>query len=142
MRLFGHPVHVMLVHFPVALWPAHTALHVFASQLPAGVSAVAGFWLLVGGVGLGWLAAGFGAADLLEIWRAGDYSRLNSGITHAAINGAVLLGFTCLLAVEYSSYPEIRHGAGILATEAALLVAMGVGNYFGGAVIWPKTPRA
>lgn len=126
----------MLVHFPVALWPAHALLHLLASRLPAGVSAVAGFWLLSGGVALGWLAALAGASDLLTLWRTGDRSRLNSGILHGAINGSVLMGFTGLLALEFPSYPEIAHGGGFLALEIGLLVAMAVGNYFGAAVIW------
>lgn len=141
MRLFGHPVHVMLVHFPVALWPAHALLHLFASRLPAGVSAVAGFWLLAGGVILGWLAALLGVSDLLALWRTAERSRLNSAIVHGALNGSVLVGFTCLLALEFPNYPEIAHGGGFLATEVTLLVAMAVGNYFGAAVIWAKPQK-
>ena len=126
----------MLVHFPVALWPAHGALHLFATRLPSGVGAVAGFWLLAAGVGLGWMAACFGAMDLLALWRQRDEARFTAGVVHGAINGTVLIGFTSLLAAEIPSYPAIVHGGGFLAVEATLLVAMGVGNYFGGAVIW------
>jgi uncharacterized membrane protein len=128
----------MLVHFPVALWPAHAALHVFASRLPAGVGAVAGFWLLGAGVALGWLALCAGAFDLREFWRARDETRFNAGVVHGAVNGSVLLGFTCLLAAEYPSYPAIVHGVRFLLAEAALLVAMIVGNYFGAAIVWPR----
>lgn len=137
MRLFGHPVHAMLIHFPVALWPAHAAMHLFASRLPAGVGAVAGFWLLVAGVALGWLALGAGALDLWKFWRAREEKPLNVGIVHGAVNGSVLLGFTCLLAAEYPDYPTIVHGARFLLAEAALLVAMIVGNYVGATIVAP-----
>ena len=136
MRLLGHPVHVMLIHFPVALWPAHWLFHVFAARLPSGVAAASGLWLLAAGCVLGWLAAFFGALDLLELWRVSDARKLKSAFVHAVVNGAALLGFTVLAALEYGAWPSIQHGAGFLAGEAALLVAMFVGNYFGGAIVW------
>jgi uncharacterized membrane protein len=142
MRLFGHPLHIMLIHFPVALWPAHAALHFFAGVLPAGVSAVAGFWLLAAGVGLGWLAALCGAADLLALDREKDPRQFNAALLHALFNGSTLLGFTVLFALEYARYPAIAHGHAFLFPEAALLALLFVGNYFGGAVVWRKTPAA
>lgn len=141
MRLFGHPVHIMLVHFPVALWPAHAGLHLFASLLPNNVPAIAGFWLLAVGTALGWVAAFFGATDLLTFWLEEDRTRFKSGAIHGAINGTVLLAFSFLLATEYVAYPKITHPTGFLVAEVALLVAMAVGNYFGAAVIWPHSPK-
>ena len=63
-------------------------------------------------------------------------------INHAVINGSVLLGFTCLCAIEIPRYPAIEHGPGWLAIEVLLLIALGVGNYFGGEVIWGESPQA
>ena len=126
----------MLIHFPIALWPAHFGLHVLAGWLPSGVSAVAGFWLLAAGTAVGWIAATCGAIDLLALAREPDAARLRTGFIHAAVNGTVLLGFTVLAALEASSYPAIQHGAGFLAGEGTLLAAMFAGNYFGGALVW------
>jgi uncharacterized membrane protein len=140
MRLFGHPLHVMLIHFPVALWPAHAALHFFAGVLPPAASAVVGFWLLATGVGLGWLAALCGAADLLALDGDKDPGKFNAALLHALLNGSTLVGFTVLLALEFPRYPAIAHGRGFLFAEAALLVLLFVGNYFGGAVVWRKSP--
>ena len=131
MRLFGHPIHVMLIHFPVALWPAHGLLHLFSSQLPAGVSSITGFWLVAAGTALGWFAALCGGADLLAIWRKKDKTRLTSGLTHGLINGTVLAGFTTLFLMEYAHYPAIAHGSTFLGIEALLILAMFIGNYFG-----------
>jgi uncharacterized membrane protein len=138
VRLLGHPVHVMLVHFPVALWPAHLSLHLLATRLPDGAAVAVGFWLLVAGTGLGLLAALAGLSDLVILAQAGDRDRLRHGLTHAVINGGTLAGFTVLTALEYASFPSIRHDAGFLSVEAALLGAMAVGNYFGGTLVWPK----
>ena len=138
MRLFGHPIHVMLIHFPVALWPAHGLLHLFSAQLPAGVGSVAGFWLLAAGTALGWLAAFCGGADLLAIWGEQDKPRLTSGLIHGSLNGSVLIGFTALFVSEYARYPAIAHGAAFLMVEALLILMMFVGNYFGASLIWKK----
>ncbi|MBI3884496.1 MAG: DUF2231 domain-containing protein [Opitutae bacterium] len=126
----------MLVHFPVALWPAHAALHLFGGQLPAGVAGVAGFWCLAAGTALGWLAAGCGLADLLGLPREGDQRRLNDALRHAVFNGTVLLAYTGILAVEQARYPVIAHEPGFLAAEIFLLLVLGVGNFFGGEVVW------
>jgi uncharacterized membrane protein len=121
----------MLIHFPVALWPAHGFLHLFSSQLPAGISAIAGFWLLAAGTAHGWTAAFCGAADLLAIWRKQDRTRLASGLTHGLINGTVLIAFMSLFVVEYARYPAIAHGTAFLGIEGLLVLAMFLGNYFG-----------
>ena len=141
MRLFGHPVHVMLIHFPVALWPAHWLLHLLAGKLPAGVGPVAAFWLLAAGCGIGWLAALAGAADLLALSRENDERRLNTALIHAGVNGTALVGFTALAAMECAAYPVVAHGVGFLAGEAILLIALFAGNYFGGSLVWADATR-
>ena len=140
MRLFGHPVHVMLIHFPVALWPAHWVFHLLAGRLPAGLAGPAGFWLLVAGTGLGWLAAGCGFMDLVGLSQAGNRRMLTGAWRHGLVNGTVLLGFTVLLGLEWPHYPQIAHGPGFLAVEAALLALLMVGNYLGGELVWPARP--
>ncbi len=138
MNLRGHPVHVMLIHFPVALWPAHAALHFFSPPLPANVAGIAGFWCLVAGTGLGWLAAGCGLLDLLSLQREGDRRRLRDGLWHAMLNGTVLAAYTGLLAFEEPHYPAITHGPVFLGLEVLLPIVLGAGNFFGGEIVWRK----
>ncbi len=137
-RVLGHPVHAMLIHFPVALWPAHFALHLAAAHLPEATAVLIGFWLLVAGAALGWLAAVCGAIDLLALAQENNPARLRTGLIHASINGGALLGFTTLAVLEAARYPAVHHGPVFLTTEAALLTLMLLGNYFGGALIWGK----
>ena len=126
----------MLVHFPVALWPAHWLFHVFSEWLPPGVGALAAFWLLTGGCVAGWLGAIAGLTDLVGLSREPDRSRLTLGLVHGGINGVALLGFSTLAIFEYAAYPQIVHGTGMLVGEAAMLAALFLGNYFGGAIVW------
>jgi uncharacterized membrane protein len=131
-----HPLHVMFVHFPVALWPAHEALHVAARWLPAGATGVIGFWILAGGTLFGWIAALSGVLDWAPLARAGDSPKLTDATTHGLINGSVLIGFTAILGSEGARYPHIEHGSIFLTAEAVLIALLFLGNYFGGAVIW------
>jgi uncharacterized membrane protein len=135
MRFLGHPVHVMLVHFPVALWPAHWLFHLFARQFPEGLAAHAGQWLLTAGTSMGWIAAFCGLADLADLRSHPDPEVKASAYRHALINGAVLAGFSVLLAVEYTSQPT-SHGWIFLSTEGLLLGLMLIGNFWGGRIIW------
>ena len=136
MRLRGHPVHVMLIHFPVALWPAHAALHIFDQHLPAGAAAVAGFWCLAVGTVTGWLAAVCGASDLFAWPPNPEPARWRAACWHLALNGTVLTGYTLLAALEWSRYPAIAPGRGLLGFELVLLATLGVGNFFGGEIVW------
>lgn len=138
MNVRGHPVHVMLIHFPMALWPAHAALHIFSPPLPAAVAGIAGFWCLAAGTGLGWFAAGCGLLDLLNLQREGDTRRLKDGLWHGLLNGTVLVACTGFLALEYPNYPAITHGSVFLGFEVLLLLVLGAGNFFGGEMVWRK----
>ncbi len=126
----------MLVHFPIALWPAHFFFHVGAGRLPPGVAGLAGFWTLAAGTALGAAAMYCGLLDLIERYRRNDSAGLTRALRHGVVNGSVWLGFLVLLGLEWPRYPNLEHGAGFLAIEAALLVAMILGNYLGGEVGW------
>lgn len=136
MRVAGHPLHVVLVHFPVALWPAHFVFHAAAGRLPAGVAGVAGFWLLAAATILGWAAAVCGAMDWIALLRAGESRKIADANIHGMLNGIVLLAFTAIAAHEFSHYPLIVHGPAFLVGEAAALALLFLGNFFGGAIIW------
>jgi uncharacterized membrane protein len=136
MRVLGHPVHVMVIHFPIALWPAHWFLQLFSAMLPQPGGGIVAFWLLVTGTGLGWLAAFAGAADLIEVLRSPDVGSHRAGWWHAGVNGSVLAAFSVLALVEYANFPHVVHGWPMLVGEAAVLAALMVGNYFGGAMVW------
>jgi len=141
MRFLGVPVHVMLVHFPIALWPAHWVLHIAEKLLPAGTAVYAGFWILVAGTALGWGAAVCGIFDLANIQATGSPLDRRNAWSHAVVNGVVLFGFTVLSALEYSRFPLLRsHGVAILTVEGILLVLMIVGNHFGGQLVWGISP--
>jgi len=87
MRLFGHPLHPMLVHFPLAFWAAGSLCDA----------------LTLGGIDgarwLGWLAIGAGDAFALLTMAAGliDYAALPEDSLPTAIRHMALMGSAWLL---------------------------------------------
>lgn len=126
----------MLVHFPVALWPAHTVLHLFAGSLPEGAADSVGFWLLAVGTSIGWLAAVCGLADFVRITADTDREKALLAACHMGVNGFVLTGFTALAVREYFYREPAGHSSGVLLIEAGLLLSMFVGNFLGGQIVW------
>jgi uncharacterized membrane protein len=124
MRLFGHPVHPMLVALPLGqltlspLWDALSWL----DELPE--AAHVAYWTqLVGLVG-GALAAVTGVADL--ILHADQPQVLTTGLRHALLAGTALSLFLVAFAIRSSAPPSLTVcvldvlGAGCLAVAGWL----------------------
>ena len=67
MKIFGHPLHMMLIHFPTALLPMDFLLSFFAYYNKDSSFLTAAFYCLAGGVLAGGLAIITGLIDLLLI---------------------------------------------------------------------------
>jgi uncharacterized membrane protein len=87
MRLFGHPIHPMLVHFPIALWTVAS----FCDALAA--IGIARAWPVA------WLAVGAGTAVALLTMTAGliDYAELEERAVGVAQRHLALMGTAWLL---------------------------------------------
>lgn len=87
MRLFGHPLHPMLVHFPIALWTVGS----LADALKLGG--------VEGARSIAWLAIGAGDAVALLTMTAGllDYAELDAAILPVAQRHMGLMGLAWLL---------------------------------------------
>jgi uncharacterized membrane protein len=131
----GHPIHPMLVGFPIALYTTGVAaLVMYAIQGDL-------FWyrgamtLLFVGVGTALLAAIFGLVDLFGIPREEKAAR-NTGVVHFALNLVTLVLFA---GAAFSLYAEWnRAGAGPLAFGLPLILgAVGLALMIGaGALGW------
>ncbi len=135
MKLFGHPVHVVLIHFPSALFPMDFAcalIAIYTSNTSFNDSA---FYAATGGVLTGWLAAMTGLLDLAGV--AKDKPRsLNKALLHGGLNATVLLGYTVLTFLTFKHYPKLANDSILkLAVKGILIVLLLVGNYFGGSLI-------
>jgi uncharacterized membrane protein len=131
-----HPVHMLLVHFPVALLPIDT-IFVLASRYFENQSfALAGYYCLMAGVAFGWLALFTGMVDFFFYCINAGKDQMRKALIHASIQTVMLLGFTIVLSIEYRN-PEyqLENPGNILWLKAVLIIMLFAGNYFGGELV-------
>ncbi|HEY9105931.1 MAG TPA: DUF2231 domain-containing protein [Roseateles sp.] len=90
-RLLGHPIHQMLVVFPLGLLGGSLVFDLLAHAIDMPLMAVVAYYLILGGLVGGLLAAPFGIVDWLAI-PAGTRAK-SVGALHAIGNVLVLLLF-------------------------------------------------
>ena len=135
MKIFGHPLHLLLIHFPSALFPMETVCYALFYFTGAASYGEAAYYAAIGGVGLGWLAMLFGAWDLIKIPPERD-TVIKTALIHGSINGAVLIGFSVFAFAAFKKFPELSPARfSVLVIKALLLMAMLVGNYLGGQLV-------
>lgn len=131
----GHPVHVMLVHFPTALFTFSFVCDlwgVFAQNPELHKVSLIG---MAPGVALGALAATFGAIDYIKLVEDKDLFRKASW--HAGIQLCVLMAFGMTAGMRIQDYPNVSEpGMGQLLIMGLAVAAMLVGNYLGGDLVF------
>jgi uncharacterized membrane protein len=116
-KVLGHPVHQMLIVFPLGLLATAVIFDVLYLITDDRTMATTAFWMLVAGIIGGLLAAPFGWLDWLAIPRGTRAKRV--GLWHGGGNVVVLLLFigSWLLWREEPSLPGV--GAQVLAMVGA-----------------------
>jgi uncharacterized membrane protein len=137
MRIWGHPVHPLLVHFPVAFWTVAALAYVAASAgLTEGTLAFAS---LANGAGLV-MALPAMVAGLLELRTIGEQSNaLRVATWHLMIMTAVWLCFLIALLLSTSAQTMMAPAtAQLIATAAAVIgfLLMAVGGWLGGRLVY------
>jgi len=133
-RAFGHPVHLMLIHFPSALLPMSVIFDLIALFSPKTSLPDAAFYCLAAGS-----LAGFGAA----IFGAIDYNRLPSeheawktASLHGLLNLIWLMIFAVLAGVRLQQYPDFKPATLTYLIFAGLSVTgLLYSNYLGGELV-------
>ena len=94
-RLFGHPVHQMLIVFPLGLLATSVLFDLIGLLGGPPAAHVAGYWALAAGVAGAFLAAPFGMLDWSAIPRRTRARRI--GALHGGGNAVVSLLFLASL---------------------------------------------
>lgn len=132
MRFFGHPLHPMLIHFPVAALMALAATD-FAFLITADEFwARAGLWLAGVGAAGGWLSGLIGLIDLATV---ADIRRLVSAWCHAALAVMLLSLASCnwLLRLDDVTRLALPWGLALSLLSVVLIAATG---YLGGRLVY------
>ncbi|MEV6709661.1 DUF2231 domain-containing protein [Micromonospora wenchangensis] len=132
LKVLGHPVHPMLVMFPVALLVTGTVFDIVDTVGGPDFLAEVAYWNITVGLVGGLLAAGAGAFDLLAIPAGTRAKRV--ALTHAAANVAVILLFAAVWAVRLNADSRAAGGA-LIAIEVVGLAILGVSAWLGGELV-------
>lgn len=135
MKIFGHPIHLLLIHFPAALIPMDLACSLLQYYMHNNSFGLAGFYALAGGVAIGWLAICFGLLDLVKISLQALQAQ-KIALIHGGINTVVIIAYTIFAVKGLKAYPEVVPASMPLIISKAVLVAgMFTGNFFGGNLV-------
>src|SRR5438270_9668450 len=92
VHLRSHPVHPMLIAFPIGLWIASFAFDVFGRALREPALWAAGFYCAIAGCAGAALAAVPGVIDLFTVVPPRSSAKTR-GLIHGAVNTLVLVLF-------------------------------------------------
>lgn len=143
MRLFGHPLHPAIVHFPIAFWSLATALDALAFFGLAETWAYG--WVLIGlglAIGLAAMAAGF-----MELTRVAEEAQAAAQRHMMTMGLAWTLYLGALMSRLDAGTPIAQPAVLPVALSAAGFVLLLVGGWLGGDLVYrhgvgrEETPR-
>jgi uncharacterized membrane protein len=132
VNLLGHPVHPMLIVFPLGLLPAAVACDIVFLVRGAAHWAHMSYWLIAAGIISGLAAAACGLADWLGLPAGTRAKRL--GLWHAGVMDVVLVLFAISWWLRHyapDTPSTLAIGLGIVAVLFALL-----GGWLGGELVY------
>lgn len=129
-RFLGHPVHQMLVVFPLGLLATSVVFDVLAWAMSRDDWAVAGYWTLTAGIVGALVAAPFGLADWLKVPKGTRARRI--GALHGGGNAVVSLLFVAAWGLREPG--EVASGAALACSLAGAGLAL-VTAWLGGELV-------
>ncbi|WP_433128622.1 DUF2231 domain-containing protein [Micromonospora sp. CA-240977] len=132
LKVLGHPVHPMLVMFPVALLATAVLFDVIDTVGGPDLLGEVAYWNITVGLIGGLLAAAAGSFDLLAIPTGTRAKRV--GLLHAAANIAVVLLFAAVWAVRLNADSRAAGGA-LVAIEVVAVGILGISAWLGGELV-------
>lgn len=135
MKVFGHPMHMILIHFPTALLPMDVLLSFFAYYNNDTGLLPAAFFCMIAGVLAGIVAIITGIIDLLLI-RKDKKAAIATAVIHGFTNTILLLLFGIFAYRGWQHYPEMNMPQmATLIIKAVSIIILFVGNFLGGKLI-------
>ncbi|HUP57284.1 MAG TPA: DUF2231 domain-containing protein [Bdellovibrionota bacterium] len=135
-RFLRHPLHPMLVHMPVALWPLSLVSDIISMSSGDPFFARASFYMIGIGIAIALLAAVTGAAELIDVPRRTLAMRI--GLTHGVLN----LLIAGLYLLNFFARGDLSTGSdGVVTSTDLILNVISVGllmvsGYLGGLLVY------
>jgi uncharacterized membrane protein len=135
MRLFGHPIHPMLVHFPIVFWTVAAGAYVASAADVAELAAVIAKFANGAGLTMAVVAMLAGLVELRTIGSRSEAMRVATW--HMMIMATVWVCF--LVALMMSISTELDRSTAQLAAAACAVAGfllMSVGGWLGGRLVY------
>jgi nitrite reductase/ring-hydroxylating ferredoxin subunit/uncharacterized membrane protein len=134
-KLFGYPLHPMVVHFPIALFVLTVLIDGAAILLNAGNALVrAGYYTLIGGTVMALIAVTAGLVDYFDI--RSDHPAKKTATTHMLLNltvtGIAMVNVFLRSRSLNADVPPIL----VVALSAASVAIVMVSGYLGGKMVY------
>ncbi len=137
MRSFAsiksHPIHPILVSFPIALWTSALLADGAGVLLNHGLLWAAGFFAILGGILGAVLAAVAGTLDYIKVVPPKSSAK-KRGLVHGLLNSGVLIAFVVIAVQRGDAYAQPT--AIQLAFEAIAVGAMMASGWLGGTLVY------
>ena len=131
-KLAGHPIHPMLIVFPLGLLGASLGFDIAYLTSANGEFATVSYWMIVAGIIGGLLAALFGAIDW---WAIPDHTRAKAiGLWHGLGNVVVVLLFIVNWWLRSDVAGHVPDGAPFMLSCIAIAMAILTG-WLGGELV-------
>jgi uncharacterized membrane protein len=131
-KFLGHPVHPMLIVFPLGLFIAAVVFDALYLWRGSPTFAAVAFWNMAGGILGGLVAAVFGLIDWLAIPAGTRAKRI--GLLHGAANVLVVATFG-LVWLNRREVPDLAPATGIFVLEIGALLLGSVAGWLGGELV-------
>lgn len=136
MKFFGHPLHVMVIHFPVGLLPMDLLLSFLGYYFGNASFLAAACYSLIGGVATGYVALVTGLLDLAAIPKK-ENQAIGAGLQHGFVNGLVILVYSIFAYKAWHALPHFEQPSlPMLLLKLLLVLSLFVGNFLGGNLIY------
>jgi uncharacterized membrane protein len=132
VRALGHPVHPMLVMFPVALFVTGAVFDVIAAFTDNGTFSQVSFWSITVGLIGAVLAALTGVADWTGI--PAQTRAKAVGLRHGLLNGVVVVLFIISWALRVNA-TEHRASVALVIVEVIAVAIASVSAWLGGELV-------
>lgn len=133
-RLLGHPIHMMLVHFPSALFPFSAALALLAYLQRDSELSLFNFYVICTGTVIGWTAMIFGVIDVLKLQE--NKKAFMTGLIHGSLNTLWLSVFSVIGGIQIKYYPIIPvPSLAVVIIEIVVFLSMLYSNHLGGRLV-------
>lgn len=135
MRLFGHPIHPMLVHFPIALWTVAAGTYVASLAGVTGPFDMVAKFANGGGLIMAMPAMLAGALELRTI--ASQSVAMRVATWHMMAMATAWFCFLAALVLSIST--ELDHSTARIAAAACAVAGfllMGLGGWYGGRLVY------